>query len=432
MVCIGLVASPALLSIGTGMLPALFLLQRFWTPARRQRLGIPPGQQRSLRISVLGVLLLFLLELGSGLVAIDTGKWLSEVRLALPLLLVPPLFWHGCPWGGTELRRIFGTLVLAVIVVGGYSLLHYALHYAAINDLVARSKELPIVKFGSNLQTLQEPYISHIYFSLLNAVAVFAALALAATASQRWRWLWGGLALVLLAYLHVFTGRTGLLAFYAGAALLLVRWLLVTRGRLKILAGLVAGGGLLLALAWYTVPSFQQRVHLAEEDWRVYNNWHDVSGYSLARRLVAYQMAWRLTLDHPVTGVGFSNTEAAMEAAWQLQPRRRVRATMWLHDPHNQYLEWLLGGGFLFGGLAIAGFLYPLVQSLRHKWWLALVLGSVLFTGMFFETLLERHVGVSFYTLLWLLVLSLPAERPFGSAGTAHATVEPENDAPAH
>jgi len=337
------------------------------------------------------------------------GIW-DEIRVALPLVLLPAVAFQGLPLTRQQVAWVLRAYVLGVVLTLAWTLLHYQMHQAVIDEAIARSKSLPILKLGANpfqLHGQEDSYYSHIYFSLLHALAALFALREALVASKRARWLWAVVGVFLVLGLHMLTGRTGLLAFWGAVGVLAVV-AFSRRGnwRLLVLSGLLAVS--LPVAAYFAVPAFTRRVDVTAADLSAISQEQDLSRHSLTRRYVTYSAAWHIGVRHPLWGIGPQAIDDSLAAQY---PRERLQLDpdMRLSDPHNQYLEQWLGAGLL----GLAAFLLWMITGVRFSReapypWLALGLVLVVVLASGFEGVLERQRGVSAVVLLWLLYLVPP------------------------
>jgi O-antigen ligase len=207
---------------------------------------------------------------------------------------------------------------------------------------------------------------------------------------------------MLVVMLHVFTSRTGQVALYAGLGAALVWWVLRYR-RWKLAAAGLLAGLLVPLLAYWALPSLQDRVRITVEDVHNLQQGGELTKWSLGRRYAVYVCAWDVFTAHPLAGVGLAQHRDSILARYDGQPFV-VAPTARLPDPHNQWLEVLSGSGLL-GLLVLTGwFAVPFVAAPGRKQYLLWAFGAVVLVGTLFESVLERQVGLNFVVFgLWLL-----------------------------
>jgi len=389
--------SPAVMSISVGLLVAAGVWQ-LRLPEGRKRLAQARGWW--------GWPLLVALVALSGLYTDNTSGWLDELRIKLPLLLLPPAL-AALPAPNAQWRHAAEVWFLVVVsAVAAATAINYTLHFEEYNARILQQKEVQIV-------SLSAP--SHIYFSILNALGIWVGWRL-------WRsdqWLWRPaerygylvLAVFLFITLHVFAARTGLGAFYLAVGAECIR-LIVRMGRpwvgLAVLAGLLA----LPVASYYALPSFRNRVWSTLDDIERFRaGTEDISNLSVGRRLAAWQTALHTAGQQPLLGVGPADVRAAVDAQYAyepfiLKPENRIP------DLHNQYLEIYVGLGLVGLTVFILAFLIqPWRQGsfaradFRAFWW-------VMAGAMLVESTLERQLGVTCFAFFWWLYQVEPSPHP--------------------
>lgn len=395
LLAVGLTTSPALMSVGTAVVAAgglLALHRNGW----------------KFRFSVAGGLALALFSwwVVAGLWTEDSGRWADHLRVALPLLLLPLAAQAGGlpppklrPW-------VLGAFAAVTACVASATLIHYLMNREALDLAVLNSKPIPIKTLTSSL--------SHIYFGVMAAFAATYAFWQALNSTAGWRrWAWAGLGLFLAVCLHVFSIRTGLASFYASAGLLLARLTLQRTGFR--LWGALALAGLLLApaVAYWGSASFRNRIHNTERDLTAWRGGEDLSHWSAARRFVAWELAWELGAQAPLTGVGPGDVHDALYAGYD-RKTYTIAQEHRITDPHNQYLSWWAGGGLvglLLGLALLLSPLHPRCRPLHPAFW---CLGGAILAGFCFESMSERQAGITFWIWGWALLGNFAREEADG------------------
>ncbi|HQR34694.1 MAG TPA: O-antigen ligase family protein [Blastocatellia bacterium] len=225
---------------------------------------------------------------------------------------------------------------------------------------------------------------------------------------QRLIWL---VSVVMMAVALVFSGsRGGILAL--GIELLALMLVTVWAQRRGLnddisLAGnkLIAGGALaavLLLVLWIGYEPLAKRFSLLRQG---------AGEYSLVTRTEYWSGAWKMFLDHPLTGVGLG----AFPTAYPAYGRSSVKNER-LEQAHNDYLQLLSDAG-LIGGLIGLWFLFELFRIARRQFQQlerarsndrALLLGGyVALLGIAVHSLLDFNLQIAANALLFLFVLAL-------------------------
>ncbi|MEL6135286.1 MAG: O-antigen ligase family protein [Bacteroidota bacterium] len=224
------------------------------------------------------------------------------------------------------------------------------------------------------------------------------------------KWWALGLGMAIIGMLHIFTSRTGLLAFYLTAGFLIFFFLFYKRAYWVGLLALV-GVAVLPVIAVQTIPSLKTRWEVTVWDLRERNNPdRDLADLSATMRLATWQTTWEIFMAHPLLGVGKGDLPAEMRQQFEVNGWG-ARTDRPMLDPHNQYLSSAASLGIPGLFLVILGLLTFLMVKkasfLVHLlvWGLAVLMA----TGMLFESLLERQAGMIFWAIFALLFLKPPA-----------------------
>jgi O-antigen ligase len=217
-------------------------------------------------------------------------------------------------------------------------------------------------------------------------------------------WLWGylgnrllviGLLVIMAVFIHVLAAKTGIIGFYLVTGLFVIRYL---KNRLWV-TGLL---GVLPLIAWFTVPSFQERVKFVRWDFQNYSRGNYVEGLNDAPRILSWRAATDIILDHPISGVGAGDARQAVQQWYSvhapfLKPYEQLL-------PANQMLIYGVYAGL--AGLLAAVFVLviPLWMKPHRKnmLWLSFHLLAVL--GFMYEIALEMQFGIAIYMIFGLMM----------------------------
>jgi O-antigen ligase len=293
---------------------------------------------------------------------------------------------------------------LSQTVVALVSLFFYFRDFQEVNEAIGNNASIDII--GN---------MSHIYFGFMLAFSVllcgYLFLRFVPIVGNWEKWVWASLTLVNLICLHILTSRTGLVTFYVGL-LVLTLWFVVKNQKIWLIW--LAGALFLIlpVLSYQLIPSFRQRIDVSIWDvQQFYYESETVANYSLAMRLYAWKTGWELFLGHPWTGVGIADIEDEMiRSGIELFPKEKL-----LDNPHNQYIENAAAFGVI--GLLWLGWIlaYSLRKSLLRQASLSISFLAMYATGMVFESLLERQVGICllcFFVYLLLDFQNTESQQP--------------------
>lgn len=341
---------------------------------------------------------LYVLLLLSGLYTHEWAVWRHELFRQLPWLGVPLVFGLAVPLTGRQRFGVGSLFVVGLALVGAATMGQYLRDPAAANEAF---------RLGHNLPSVTR--IFHIHFGLMLALAVYFGFRMARhdLAPRPLRMVLGLSVAICIVVLHVLAYRTGLLAAYL---LLLVEALLalLVRRRFWLGAALLLALALGPWLAYRTLGSVRERLNTTLYDLEQFERHHDINGFSLSRRLAAWQTATVIVRRHPVLGVGPADAYAAMmdQYSWRSYGLRIENRVM----IHNQYLHQLVAGGLVGLALWLLVLLGPLGQpTLRRNSYVyrfLLLQGAAMLT----DSLLELQISFNLFVFLYGFLI-VAAER---------------------
>ena len=166
---------------------------------------------------------------------------------------------------------------------------------------------------------------------------------------------------------------------------------------------------MLPVIAWFTVPSFQQRVKFVRWDFQNYSRGNYVEGLNDAPRILSWRAAVDILGEHPLTGAGAGDARIAMQQWYSM------------HAPFLKPYEQLLPANqmLIYGVYAgIAGLLVALFVLLMPLWmkphrknmlWFSFHLLAVL--GFMYEIALEMQFGLAIYLVFSLIFFTEPQKE---------------------
>ncbi|HEX8348591.1 MAG TPA: O-antigen ligase family protein [Hymenobacter sp.] len=377
---VGLLAARALVALS----PLLGLLAAALNPQWRVKLALWWRDP-----AVLFAALLYAVLLITGLYTSEWEVWRHELFRQLPLLGVPLAFAVAMPLSGRQRFLIGCCFVLGVALLGGDTLIRYLLTAKEVREMF---------NTGQNIQTITKVF--HIHFSVMLALAFYFGLFLrrSSYASRTWQWFLLGAMLLIVVVLHVLVYRTGLFVFYAA---LLFDAIMLMVARRQFLWG-VAVLMVCVSLPWaayQTLEPVRTRVNATYYDIYQFYSKHDINDFSLSKRMAAWETAQTIVSQHPWSGVGLADTEAAMmeQYSWRdfgLLPANRVMV-------HNQYLHYLLGSGIVGLFVWLLVLLGPLAQPRVRRNPYVIHFLLILGVAMFADSLLQLQIGFNLFVFLY-------------------------------
>ena len=330
--------------------------------------------------------LLFLIPFVSGLWSDNLSKWSDVVRLKLPLLFFPLAVAGSWQLSPKQWRWVAGVF-LGVATIGClWSLFHYWQNAAAVHEGYLRAK------------TLVTPLENdHVRFSWMVSVAVITCFRLLLdTMHKRIRILLCILAAFFAIYLHVLAARTGLLSLYI-FGLFYAGWFLLEKKRGKTTALLIGLFILLPLLAYFTIPTLQNRIRYLIYDLSFVQKAQYLPGANDGARVMSLKAGWQVLQQNPF-GVGAGDVMHEADK-WYSANVPEVLPT----DKFYPSSEWLLYGAFAgWIGVLLFSFCMVLpffVRMKQHKvFWTALH-ASAAFSFMF-DMGLEVQYGIFLYAFV--------------------------------
>lgn len=386
-ISIGLTTSVAVVSISVGILVASVWISKEWKKYLQNFIHSPLA---------LGFSILLLLHFISYFYTENIPELLKEIRIKLPLFLLPFTLINLPPLTEKQKYLVWVLFILAVNFTAVCTLVNYLIHYQEITANIIHSKEVPI-----------KPEMSHIYYSMIAAFAVWAGIYVYKTPVIVWKPVEKkivlGLSIFLGLCLHIFTARTGLVAFYACCFVFAVHYI-IEKKQYKT--------GILLLTLFILVPvlsallhkGFQDRIINTYIDLNKYNQGKDISHRSISLRLAAWQTAGHIIEKNVWIGVGIGDNEDEMKKQYEKEHFKACKECL-LPNTHNQFIEFTLGFGILGGGTLLFIVVYPIFYARYRKNLTFILFWIVCFMSMLTEAILERQIGVTFMSFFTFYIL---------------------------
>jgi O-antigen ligase len=332
---------------------------------------------------------IFLTVLISGIYSENTNHFWGLITVMLPLLLLPLAFGLLPAFNRKNVNIILYYLIFLMSAASIWVLWIYLSNFEYYQQLLSVSKTLPT------------PQEDHIRFSLLVALSVFALLKLLSEGFYLMnrkveKYLQIVLAIFLFLMLHILSVRSGLLAFYAGI-LIAILYIIFNRKKPILGLGLLFFLVLIPVLAFYSIPSIQQKFYLMRYNWEQYQS-GKVSNLSDTQRLLSYQIAMKVASKSPWIGVGAGDLYTEQEKYY-----KENYPELGPMQPHNQFISFYAACGIL-GLFAFLFFLFaPLLYQKAYKSIWNLMVFMIIFSSMLTENTLFVSIGVNIYAFFMLL-----------------------------
>lgn len=202
----------------------------------------------------------------------------------------------------------------------------------------------------------------------------------------------------LIVTYFVFLGAMFLLSSKAVilTSLIVALWILF-RIRIPVAAKASAVAGCILIGAFFVFFNPRLKVFVDTFSIKQFTDPDPNARYGHDLRILSWDASIDLIREHWFAGVGEANKTSALVDVYK-KKSYIVPAEQQLNS-HNQYLEFLVGGGIIGFGLFMTGILNLSIMAFRDRDYVLLAFVAIIAFNSLFETLLDRHVGVLFFSV---------------------------------
>ncbi len=343
-----------------------------------------------------GMLILFLIPFISLLWSADKLQWWSAVQVKFPLLLMPFLIPLFRSFDKTTVSKLLALLCFFILLSSIYSYAEFFFNPSITSDYL-KSKVLRVAMSGDHVR----------YAWLLVIVYAWTLYEL-----QKGEWsrpfrITGYLFLAYLAiFIHVLSAKTGILGFYM-VSLIAIFYLIPQKKKLWSLLLIVA----IPLLAWFLLPSFQNRARFVLWDFQNYSRGSYTEGLSDGPRVLSYQAGLSIMKLNPVLGVGAGDV-LAQTKTWYSEHADYLKDYERLL-PSSELLMYGTAAGIFAALACLVIFLLPFFMKGYRQNMLWLSFHAICFVGFLYEIGLEVQYGVflyAFFSCWFYSRLSPPAE----------------------
>lgn len=424
---VSLLWSKFLVSVGMIALGVIASVELRWIS--RPYLVLPP--QYLLRLKTFfnvfqnfhwwSITILFWLVLVSGLWSSDSVYWWSRVKLYLPFLLLPLIFYMLPKFSKNNYFAILYFYVLAVALFCIGILGNYLLHFQTINEGLLRGQPIPTPRDHINFNFLLvfaffcsiELWKNKIYWRRSTQNLSMPPYTLAVgkqeripewempTAKKQYAFM-GVIVAFLFLTEHILAVRGGLLTMY----LVLGYQILITLIRQKKwLLGISAFVILFFSAwgAWQLIPSIQNRIRFMRWDLQQLQE-KKYANNSDAERVVAILVGLDLWQRSPYLGIGAGDVWRESEKIYQTKyPDLRPKV------PHSQLLLVAVSTGIIGLMFFLGAYLWSFWHFSKNDLFANLLLVYAIPLG--FETLPESSFGVLLFAFFAALLVKIDKEN---------------------
>lgn len=343
--------------------------------------------------SFAGLLLVFIAVMLSGLNSADQHEWMHQVKLKLPFIFLPFVFFVFKPMIDKRLHKWVHYAFIGVALFSSFHVIStFFLDKASIIDGLGKGKSIPTP-------------LDHIHYSIMVAYALVSAAILGILASDKKRqWILFLVSAYLFAFMHFLSVRTGLVLSYAGIMLILV-WYGITHKKYLLGLGITAILISIPFIAYNTIAPFKKKINYMFWDLAQYKKGKGNS-YSDSERLMSYEISLELIKESPIVGHGIGDLRPIMT---EKHKERYGQKDKYIY-PHNQYLYVLTCLGILGALIFFYGLFTPLIYSSNRNIFLIAIFVLMLISFLV-ENTIQRAVITGFFLFFILLNLCLKPEE---------------------
>lgn len=341
-------------------------------------------------VAVTGIFFLYLL---SSFYSENLSSAIDSLRIKLPFLGLPVAFAYMKP-----------------LSKGKYHLLLYYFFYILFFSAIGI---LGIYLFDTNsfskgylqAQVLPTP-IDHIRYSLMITFSIFIGLYLYRKnffVKHNWEKhiLLIGVGFLIL-FLHILSVRSGLVTFYLSALYLSVLFFYKKRSWKKF-SLFILTAITLISLAYYTIPTFHNRINYSRYDISLYLHGYTPPQYSDARRFTSIHAGILVGNTNPLLGVGVGDIKNEIDHVYETEyPHFQHKDRLM---PHNQFIMVYATCGIIGLIIFIVSILYPVLYKKSYRHILYTIFNIIIIASFFAEATIEGQIGSAFYTIFVLLGL---------------------------
>jgi O-antigen ligase len=338
--------------------------------------------------SLLALIISFLVVIPSVIYSQNLEYFGLRVQILLPFLVMPFAFAQTEAFSENQKKWISYTFILGVLVTAIQALVYYYNHQYEVNQAYLESRVMPTA------------ISHHPTFSVMCAYSIYLLYNVFKVEKNiNLKFFLIAITLFLVVFLHIFSVRAGLMAFYLLVLLIVYEQIVI---RKQYLLAIITGV-LCVAIAVGTFlysPTIRNKIANTQNDIENYKSGGSVNNQSLGSRVISYKNAIEITKNSSwLLGCGLGDIEDLNNDLFATKYPDVTKRII----PHNQFLYYLASIGIL-GLLIFCGtFYYSLYHNLKN---LNLVAHYLVITVAFLiEAFLTTQLGVAFSILFLLLFI---------------------------
>lgn len=338
----------------------------------------------------IGIALILLPVLASGLGSDDTTAWWRSVEVKLSLITIIAGILTA-QFSFKQIKQLVWWLTIVVVSSALYSCYEYWLNEQLILKSYLVAKVMPVL--------MDDDHIRYSWLIVLNIILLIKTVFLPQRSKEHKgkseQWIAAVVILFLIAYLHFLAAKTGLLCLYTSIFLYAVYTIIQSKLQIGLLLILVIS--VVAFIAYYNFPSLKNRVQYVLYDFSNYSKGVYTEGSSDGARVLSLKAGIDITQQHLLGGVGFGDVQAEVIQWHDIHHPSSKAYERFL--PTNQWLIYSAGSGII-GLLCFSIGMLLLLQSLFSKNIFYIVLITVLLLPLMTDDSFEGQHGISIFGLL--------------------------------
>ena len=335
-----------------------------------------------------GITLLFLIPFISFAWSSNIEAWLSTMRIKLPLLLLPIAFARDFRFSRKQWQTLATCFILIIFLGTAWTMWQYLQSPEEIQAGYLRS------------QTITTPLEhDHVRFSWLVTLAILVSGWLLPSITQKRRPILLLTIAWFIAFLHILAARTGLVGFYL-ILLATITWLIIKAGKPKPGLGLLLALLLMPLIAYFAIPTFQNRIKFIRYDFGYLKDGNFLPGGNDATRMISFKAGLDLTSSNLISGTGFGDIRTETEN-WYASSHPEIPQEQRIL-PSSQWLIYGVGCGIPGIFALTLALIIPFFTRVKRKaeW---IIFNLLLIFPFLYDIGLEVQFGVVIYCLSLLL-----------------------------
>lgn len=311
------------------------------------------------------------------------SEYFKVIKNKIPYLFIPLSLVSVDKLSKQQLIYIQYFFIVCCLYSSGWSYFQYLQNSEIYTDLYARGEVIPTL-------------IHHVSLAVLLCFAVILVLNNSVYKTGKFEKLINVLLLIWFTYfLHILSVRTGILLLYV-SLFLYGAILLITQKKIVITVSLLLLLILSSVISYHKIPTIKSKIAYTFYGIEQYQNKQDTANVvSDSRRILSDKIGIEILQKNKLSGVGIGDIKDEMHIIYkQRYPQFKVEVYSHIH---NQYLYTMCGVGLLTGSLFCILLLLPMIQFIRDKNYVFILLYGMLLMVMLWEPFIESQIGNSIF-----------------------------------